>query len=63
MLISAKDYAALHGVDSVTVRQRCARGAYQTAVKIGRDWLIDRDEPHIDHRYVPAKDTRKEPRP
>lgn len=48
--ISVKEYAALHNVDTSTIRQRIARGCYSTAVKIGRDWFIDKNEPHIDHR-------------
>ena len=50
MLISLKEYAERHGIDPATARQRAGRGAFETAQKIGRDWVIDDDEPLTDHR-------------
>ena len=49
-LISLAEYAALNGIDPSTARQRALRGAYRTARKIGRNWVIDKNEPHIDNR-------------
>lgn len=49
-LISLAEYARLNGIDPATVRQRALRGSYQTARKIGRNWVIDKNEPHVDHR-------------
>lgn len=49
-MISLAEYAKLHGIAPTTANQRAARGAYKTAVKIGRNWVIDRNEPHTDHR-------------
>lgn len=49
-LISLSEYAEMHGIDPATVRQRVLRGSYRTARKIGRNWVIDKNEPHIDHR-------------
>ena len=49
-LISLAEYAQIHGIDPSTVRQRVLRGSYQTARKIGRNWVIDKNEPHVDHR-------------
>ena len=49
-LVSLAEYARLNGIDPATVRQRALRGAYQTAQKIGRNWVIDKNEPHVDHR-------------
>lgn len=49
-MISLKEYAAKHGKHPVSVRQKAARGGFKTAQKIGRDWLIDSDEPYIDER-------------
>ena len=49
-LISLSEYAELVGLDPATVRQRAIRGAYQTARKIGHNWVIDKNEPHVDHR-------------
>ena len=48
--ISLKEYAEKHGKHPVTVRQKAQRGGFVTAEKIGRDWLIDPDEPYIDER-------------
>ena len=64
-LISLAEYAAMHGIDHNTARKRAARGAYETARKIGRNWVIDKDEPHVDHRitsgkYVGQKEIRNE---
>ena len=49
-LISLVEYAKIHGLDTSTVRQRASRGSYRTARKIGRNWVIDKNEPHIDNR-------------
>ena len=43
-------YASMHGLDPSTVRHKCIRGGWKTAVKLGRDWFIDPDEPHTDRR-------------
>ena len=43
-------YASMHGLNPATVRQKCIRGGWKTAVKLGRDWFIDPDEPHTDRR-------------
>lgn len=58
-LVSLTEYAKFHGVDPSTVRQRAIRGAYQTARKIGRNWAIDKDEPHIDHRIKSGQYIKK----
>jgi hypothetical protein len=49
-LIPLKEWAKAHGIDPATARQRAGRGAFETARKVGRDWLIDKDEELIDHR-------------
>ena len=49
-LISLKEYAELHCKSLVTVRQKATRGGFQTARKIGRNWVIDEDEPYPDRR-------------
>ena len=56
-LISLTEYAQLNGIDPATARQRALRGSYQTARKIGRNWVIDKNEPHVDHR---VKNEQKE---
>lgn len=74
MLITLVEYAEKNGISIVTARQRAQRGAYKTAVKEGRDWMIDDEEVHIDHRkkqdesptessVEPSKNTKKIKRP
>lgn len=53
--IPLTEYAKQHGIDPITARHRAARKAYKTTVKIGRDWFIDSDEPHIDNRIKSGK--------
>lgn len=48
--VTLKEWAAIHGIDAATARQRALRGAFQTARKIGNLWIIDKDEPLVDHR-------------
>ena len=65
-LITIKAYAERHGKNPVNVRQKALRGGFQTAQKIGRDWLIDEDEPFVDRRisygkYVGTRGRRNNP--
>lgn len=55
-LIPIAEYAEKCGIEAATVRQKCIRGGWKTAVKIGRDWFISPDEPHEDLR---KKENRK----
>lgn len=48
--ITLKEWAEKNGIDPATARQRANRGVFQTARKIGNLWIIDKNEPHIDHR-------------
>ena len=50
MMITLKAWALRHDIDPATARQKAGRGGYQTAEKVGRDWLIDEDEPKVDLR-------------
>lgn len=50
ILISLREYAELHGVTPDTIRQKVLRGGFTTAQKIGRNWVIDKDEPYNDKR-------------
>ena len=52
MEISLKEYAARHSRAAATVRQKAIRGGFKTAHRVGRDWLIDEDEPYIDERFA-----------
>ena len=44
-----------HGKHLDNVRQKVIRGGFRTAKKVGRDWLIDEDEPFIDNRVTSGK--------
>ena len=50
MLISLVEYAQAHDRDPANARQMAARGSFQTAHKIGRNWVIDSEEPWRDKR-------------
>lgn len=52
MEISLKEYAARHSRAAATVRQKAIRGGFKTARRVGRDWLIDEDEPYTDNRFA-----------
>lgn len=50
-LISLAEYAEKHGRVLATARQKVLRGGFKTARKIGRNWVIDSDEPYSDKRH------------
>lgn len=50
MEITLTEYARRHGRALATVRQKAYRGGFKTARRVGRDWLIDEDEPLVDNR-------------
>ena len=54
-LISIAEYAKKHGKSHITVAQKCNRGGFKTAHKIGRNWVIDEDEPYEDNRITSGK--------
>ncbi len=54
-LISLAEYAKLHHRALATVRQKVLRGGFKTARKIGRNWVIDKNEPYIDGRVKSGK--------
>lgn len=49
-LISLAEYARRRNIPLITARKRAQRGCYPTAIKLGRDWLIEEDDEPIDHR-------------
>ena len=55
MLISLPEYAARHGKDPSSARRMAMRGSFQTAQKIGRNWVIEDTEPWPDHRVKTGK--------
>ena len=50
MLISLAEYAERHGKCQEAARKMAQRGGFQTAQKIGRNWVIDSEEPWPDRR-------------
>lgn len=52
MDITIVEYAKRHGKSPATVRHKAERGGFKTARRIGRDWLIDENEPYIDRRIT-----------
>lgn len=49
-LISLGEWADKQGIARATARQKAIRGSLKTAKKIGRNWVIEEDEPNIDNR-------------
>ena len=63
-LIPLKEYAERLGKNPVTARQKALRGGFKTAQKMGRDWVIEEDEPYEDNRiksgdYIGFRDKLK----
>ena len=50
MLISLAEYAEKHGKRQESARKMAQRGGFKTARKIGRNWVIDSEEPWPDRR-------------
>jgi len=50
VLISLVEYAQAHDRAPANARQMAARGSFQTARKIGRNWVIEDTEPWPDRR-------------
>lgn len=59
-LISLAEFARLHNLDPSTARKKAECGNWKTAVKIGRNWLIDKNEPHTDLRRNEIYNVNKE---
>ena len=55
MLISLAEYAAQHGKAQISARKLAQRGSFETAQKIGRNWVIDDAEPWLDRRVKSGK--------
>ena len=58
-LVDLQTYADIHNILRDTVKHRCQRGAYKTARKLGSQWVIDKNEPHIDNRIRTGKYIKK----
>ena len=55
MLISLAEYAKKHNKTDSAARRMALRGGFQTAQKIGRDWVINQNEPWPDRRIKSGK--------
>ena len=49
-LISIAEYAKRHGKSPTTIRRYPER--FQTIQKVGRNWIIDEDEPYPDNNAI-----------
>jgi len=49
-MIPIAEYAARIGKATITVADKCRRGALPGAVKIGRDWFVPEDAEYPDYR-------------
>jgi len=54
-LISLAEYAEKNGRSARQMRQKAAAGGFETAQKIGRNWVIEEGEPYIDNRVKTGK--------
>lgn len=54
-LISLVEWAKLNNLDPSTARKMAGKGKYETARKIGRNWVIDKNEKNIYQRRKKSK--------
>lgn len=54
-LISLKEYAQRNKLNPTSARYKAQHGGFKTAQKIGRDWVIDENEPSEDRRVKSGK--------
>jgi hypothetical protein len=45
----------MNGLNPRYCRRKAARGGYKTAFKMGRDWVIDKNEKNVDLRVKSGK--------
>lgn len=63
-MIPIAEYAAKIGKATITVADKCRRGALPGARKIGRDWFVPADAEYPDYRiksgkYIDSRRNRK----
>lgn len=63
-MIPIAEYAAKIGKATITVADKCRRGALPGARKIGRDWFVPSDAEYPDYRiksgkYIDSRRNRK----
>lgn len=54
-MIPIAEYAAKIGKATITVADKCRRGALPGARKIGRDWFVPADAEYPDYRIKSGK--------
>lgn len=54
-LISLEEYAKMHNRSASYIRRKARSGGFKTARKIGRNWVIDKNEPYTDLRVKSGK--------
>ena len=54
--ITLKAWAEREGINPATARQKALRGGFNTAMKVGRDWVIDETEKRTDLRFKANKE-------
>lgn len=55
MLISIVEYAERNGKNRSSALRMAQKGRFKTAKKIGRNWVIEEDEPYPDKRVKSGK--------
>jgi len=58
MLIALTEYAKIHGRSGDTLRRIAERGAFCTAQKIGRNWVVDSNEEYPVRKRTPKNSAR-----
>lgn len=58
-MITLKTWAARNDIDLSTARHKALKGNFKTAVKIGRDWMIDENESRTDNRFKTKTDVKR----
>lgn len=54
-MIPIAEYAAKIGKATITVADKCRRGALPGAMKVGRDWFVPADAEYPDYRIRSGK--------
>lgn len=49
-LVSLSEYASIHGLPTDTVKSARRQGRFKSAIKIGRNWCVDKNEILTDKR-------------
>ena len=62
MLIPLAEYAKLHNRCQSAARRMALRGGFKAAKKMGRDWVVDSEEPWPDRRVKTGKYIKDETR-